>query len=155
MSATEYEARVAGVEYLFIAIGFPAYAVGSLIVFPGPLVGRIIPALGLLALLVVVSVRTPWSCRVGPLGVVLHFWAGGLVQRFLPKERIRVVIAMRSDWRRKTHDVRLTSSHGLLRLVRWTTIANARFGVSEDHSRELLAALRGYGYDVDDAKTAP
>ena len=66
-----------------------------------------------------------------------------------------MVIAMRSDWGRETHEVRLTSSHGLLRLVRWTTIANARFRVSEDHSSELLAALRRYGYDLDDATTAP
>jgi hypothetical protein len=149
MSKTEYEARVAGVEYLFAAIGFPAYAVGSLVLPSWPQISGIVPALGMLALLALVSLRIPWSCRVSDRGVILRFWVGGLVRTFLPKENVRVVVATRSDWGRKTREVRIASSHGLLRLVGWATVANARFGVPEDHSPELLDAFRQYGYPID------
>jgi hypothetical protein len=149
MSKTEYEARVAGVEYLLIAIGFPAYAVGSLVLPSWPQISGIVPALGMLVLLVVVSLRIPWSCRVSDRGVLLRFWVGGLVRTFLPKANVRVVVATRSDWGRKTREVRIASSDGLLRLVGWATIANARFGVPEDRSLELLDAFRHYGYSIE------
>lgn len=154
MKKTEYEARVAGVEYLFVAIGFPAYAVGSLVLPSWPQITGIVPALGMLVLLVVVSLRIPWSCRVNDRGVVLRFWAGGFVRTFVPKANVRVVVATRSDWGRKTREVRIASSHGLLRLVGWATVANARFGVPEDHSTELLDAFRQYGYRIDSERPA-
>jgi hypothetical protein len=146
--------RVAGVEYLFVAIGFPAYAVASLVLPSGPQISGIVPALGMLVLLVVVSLRIPWSCRVSDRGVILRFWLGGLVRTFLPKANVRVVVATRSDWGRKTREVRIVSSHGLLRLVGWATVANARFGVPEDHALELLDAFRHYGYPIDSERHA-
>jgi hypothetical protein len=149
MSETEYEARVAGAEYVYLALGFFAYAVGSLLL-PRPSLGGMFPAVGMLALLVVLSLRTPWSCRVGPRGVVLRFWVGGLVRAFLPKEGVRVIAVTESDWGHKTRVIRLTSPNRALRLVRWAAVANARFGVWEDHSQELLAAFRRHGYAVED-----
>jgi hypothetical protein len=78
---TERKARVAGVEYLMIAVGWSGYAIG-LLLMPGGTVGRVLLPLGVLIAVVAVSLRIPWSVRVGPRGVNIDFGPGGFVKIF-------------------------------------------------------------------------
>jgi hypothetical protein len=148
---TEHKARVAGVEYLIIAVGWSGYAIGLLLT-PGGTVGRVLLPLGVLTAAVAVSLRIPWSVRVGPRGVKLDFGPGGFVKIFVPKDIVYVAVVPRRDWGRTTYEVRLSYSDGPLQLIRWSTVANAPFGVHKDRSAEILSWFRFHDYRIEDGR---
>jgi hypothetical protein len=148
---TEHKARVAGVEYLMIAVGWSGYAIG-LLLLPGRTVGQALLTLGVLTAVVAVSLRVPWSVGVGPRGVNLDFGPGGFVKIFVPKDIVHVAVVPRRDWGRRTHEVRLSYADGPLQLIRWSTVANAPLGVHKDRSAEILSWFRFYDYRIENER---
>jgi hypothetical protein len=146
---TEHKARVAGVEYLMIAVGWSGYAVG-LLLMSEVTVGHVLLPLGVLTAVVAVSFRIPWSVGVGPRGVNLDFGPGGFVKIFVPKDIVYVAVVPRRDWGRRTHEVRLSYADGPLQLIRWSTVANAPLGVHKDRSAEILSWFRFHDYRMED-----
>jgi hypothetical protein len=146
---TEHKARVAGVQYLIIAVGWSGYAIG-LLLMPGGSVGRVLLPLGVLTAVVAVSLRIPWSVGVDRRGVNLYLGPGGFVRIFVPKDNVYVAVVTRRDWGRRTHEVRLSYSDGPLQMVRWSTVANAPLGVHKDHGAEILSWFRFHDYRIED-----